>query len=117
MLTKEQSEELKKCIIELAEMEFAPSNKDVKDIVGSFVQYNDLADVKMWLRNKGSKVYPGPDRISLFVEKNNLSLKDATKLCVARYNATKNSFIIYHYYDILEERIQKLGLQNYPDLI
>ena len=55
--------------------------------------------------------------ISLFLEKNSLSLKNATKLNVAMYNATKNSFIMYHYYDILEESIQKLGLQNRPDLI
>ena len=44
MLTQEQSKELKKCIVELAEMGFAPSIKDVRDIVGSYVQYNDLAD-------------------------------------------------------------------------
>ena len=103
MLTKEQ---LKKCIVKLAEMGFAPSIKDVRDTVGSYVQYNDLADAKMRLQYKGNEGYPGPDWISLFLEKNNLSLKDDTKLNVARYNATKNPFIIYHYYDILEESIQ-----------
>ena len=87
-------------------MGFAPSIKDVKDTVGSYVQYNDLADAKMRLQYKGNEGYPGPDWISLFLEKNNLSLRDDTKLNAARYNATKNPFIIYHYYDILEESIQ-----------
>ena len=105
MLTKEQLEELKKCIVELVEMGFAPSNKDVRDIIDSYLQYNDLVDAKIRLRYKGSEGYPGPDWISLFLEKNNLSLKDATKFSVARYNATQNFFIIYHYYDILEESI------------
>ena len=49
MLTKEQSEEFKKCIVELAEMGFAPSNRDVRDIVSSYMQYNNLADAKMRL--------------------------------------------------------------------
>ena len=49
VLTKEQSKELNKCTVELAEMGFAPSIKDVRDIVGSYVQYNDLADTKMRL--------------------------------------------------------------------
>ena len=52
VLTKEQSEELKKCIVELAEMGFAPSVKDVRDIVVSYVQYNELADAKMRLQYK-----------------------------------------------------------------
>ena len=46
-----------------------------------------------------------------------LSLKQATKLSVPIYNATKNPFIIYHYYDILEETIERLNLRNRPHLI
>ena len=46
-----------------------------------------------------------------------LSLKNATKLSKARSNATKNPFIINHWYDLLEETIDKLGLGDRPDLI
>ena len=56
--------------------------KDVRDIVGSYVQYSDLTDAKMWLRYKGNEGYPVSDCISLFLEKNSLPLKDATKLNV-----------------------------------
>ena len=37
---------------------------------------------------------PGPVWISLYMKRNNLSLKEATKLSIARYNATKNPFSI-----------------------
>lgn len=40
------------------------------------------------------------------MKRNNLSLKEATKLSIARYNSTKNPFIIYHLYDILENTIK-----------
>ena len=47
----------------------------------------------------------------------NLSLQHATKLCKARRNATKNPFIINHWYDLLEKTISNLQLENRPDLI
>ena len=45
------------------------------------------------------------------------SIKDATKLSVCRYNATRNPFIIYHWYDLVIETIQEMKLENRPDLI
>ena len=51
-----------------------------------------------------------------FHEKKNLSLKNATKLSKARYNATKNPFVIFHWFDLLEETIRKLGTVDRPDL-
>ena len=47
----------------------------------------------------------------------NLSLKNATKLLKPHQNATKNPFIINHWFDILEETIENLGLKERPDLI
>ena len=52
-----------------------------------------------------------------YLKRNNLSLKEATKLSSARYNATKNPFVIFHYFDILEEAIEKLKIRDRPDLI
>ena len=34
------------------------------------------------------------------------SLKEATKLSTARYNTTKNRFIVNRYYDILGKTVQ-----------
>ena len=50
------------------------------------------------------------------MKKQNLSLKNATKLCKARYNAEKNPFIVNHCFHVLEETIKKLGIENRPDL-
>ena len=43
-----------------------------------------------------------------FLEK--LSLKDASKLSKERHNATRNPFIIYQFYDLLQTTINELGL-------
>ena len=40
------------------------------------------------------------------MKKKNLSAKQAATLSSARYNATKNLFIIFHFYDLLEETIK-----------
>ena len=66
---------------------------------------------------KGVKGSPGPDWLIGFMKRQNLSLKQAIKLCKARRDATKNPFIIYHYFDILEETVKKLGIEDRPDLI
>ena len=46
------------------------------------------------------------------MDKNSLSLKEGKKLSQAWYNATKNPFIIYNYFDLLEKTIHELDLQN-----
>ena len=51
------------------------------------------------------------------MDKNSLSLKEATKLSPTRYNATKNPFIIYNYFDLFEKTIHELDLQNHAELI
>ena len=117
VFTNEENEELKTCIVQLAELGFAPSITDLREIVFNYVQQNDLEHAQKRLKYNGNKGYPGPDWIAAFLERNQLSLKNATKLSVARYNATKNPFIIYHYYEMLEDCIQKLGLEDRPDLI
>ena len=47
----------------------------------------------------------------------NLTAKKATTLSTSRYNATKNSFTIKHFYDFLEKSVSDLGLHEGPDLI
>ena len=60
---------------------------------------------------------PGTRLSSTFMKKQHLSFKNTTKLCKARYNATKNPFIVNHWFDILEETIKKLSIEGRPDLI
>ena len=86
-------------------------------LVESYVQHNNHEKWKKVLKFKGRPGYPGPDWLKSFMDKNSLSLKEATKLSRAWYNATKNPFIIYNYFDLLEKTIHELGLQNRAELI
>ena len=63
---------------------------------------------------KNLKWSPGKDWISSFLKRQNLSLKNATKLSKPPQSATKNPF--NHWFDILEETIENLGLEERPDL-
>ena len=101
----------------MAELGFALSISDIGELVESFVLHNGMENAKARLKYGSRKGHPGPDWVKLFMKRNNLSLKEATKLCVARYNATKNPFIVYHFYDILEQTINDLGIENRPDLL
>ena len=97
----------------MAELGFALSVRDVVELVDSFVSFNELEDAKLRLKFKGRQGHPSPDWMKRKkMERNNLSLKNATKLNVACYGATKNPFIIYHFYDISEITIKDLGIEN-----
>ena len=86
-------------------------------MVESYVAYNDQERAKKVFKYKGRIGYPGPDWVNKFIKNNGLSSKQATTLSAARYNATKNPFIIYHFYEILESKIKELGIENRGDLI
>ena len=82
--------------------------KDVAQLVESYVQHNNHEKGKIFLKFKVIPGYPGPDWLKSFMKKNSLSLKEAAKLSGVRYNATKNPFITYNYFDLLEETIHEL---------
>ena len=113
----EEEIELKECIVKLAELGFPLTLKDIGELVESFVSLNRIEHAKKIFKFGGRPGHPGPDWMNSFIKRNNLSLKQATKLSVPRYHATKNQFNIYHYYDILEETIDRLNLRNRPHLI
>ena len=71
-----------------------------------------MDNAKARLKYGSRKGHLGTDWVKLFMKRNNWSLKKATKLCVAQYNTTKNPCIIYHLYDILEQAIKDLGIEN-----
>ena len=51
------------------------------------------------------------------MKQQNLSLKKCYKTIKPCQNATKNPYIINHWFDILEETTENLGLKESPDLI
>ena len=112
-----EMEELKGCIVDLADLGFAPTISDIREIVRDYVEENSHARAKSVFKYKGVNGCPGPDWVSSFMKSQKMSLKEATKLCTARLNATKNPFIVYHWFDLLEKTIEELGIKDRPDLI
>ena len=95
---------------------FAPTLSDIREIVTDYVNINKKEKAQKTFHYKNLKGSPGKDWTSLFMKRQNLSLKNA-KLSKPCQNATKNPFIINHWFDILEESIENLGLKECPDLI
>ena len=93
------------------------TKRDIGELVHSFVEYNDHAHGKKTFYYRGIKGYSGPDWLNKFIIHGNLSAKKATTLSTSRYNATKNPFIIKHFYNLLEKSVRDLGLHERPDLI
>ena len=117
MFPSDEILELKNCVIDMAELGFAPTLSDIRELVTDYVNENNHLKRKEIFSDKGVSGSPGPDWIASFMKMSGLSLKNATKLSKAHNNATKNPFIINHWYNLLEESIDKLGLGDRPDLI
>ena len=84
---------------------------EIREIVFGYVTNNNHEKGLSTFHFKGVKGSPGPDWLIGFMKRQNLSLKQA------RHDATRIPFIIYHYFDILEETVKKLGTVLKTDLI
>ena len=110
--------DLRSCISELAELGFAMTLSDIAELVENYVAVNNHQRGKKIFKRGGRIGYPGPDWLSSFLKRYDLSLKEATKLSAPRYNATKNSFIIYNFYELLEKVLDKHPIiAERPDLL
>ena len=94
--------------MKLAELGFALTLSDIKEIVTDYVNINGIEKAQEIFNFKGLKGCPGKDWLSGFMRQQKLSLKNATKLSKPRQNATKNPFIINHWFDILEKTVKKI---------
>ena len=90
----------------LADLGFGMTVRDISELVQSYVEHSDHECEKKTFHYKGKQGYPGPDWMSSFIKNNNLSLKQVTTFSIARYNATKNLFVIYHFYNLLEDTVK-----------
>lgn len=60
---------------------------------------------------------PGPDWMTAFMRRWNFSNKLPSTLEKTRKIAASDPEIIYRFYDILEERLNTLGIQDRPECI
>ena len=108
---------LKECIVKLAELGFAPTLNDIKEIVTDYVNINEIEKAQQIFNFIGLKGCPDKDWLSGFMRRENLSLKTATKLSKPHQNITINPFLINDWFHILEETVKDLVLEDRPDLI
>lgn len=110
VLQPKQEEELANHLKTMAKHGFALSKNDVLIIVQSYCSENSLK-----VPFKDNK--PGPDWFRGFAKRNKLSLKCLEPLEKVRKTATGDPFTIYNFYDLLEEQIRVLGLEDKPSHI
>ena len=91
--------------------------RDVGELAESQVSSTEHERRQVYLKHDGRFGFPGADCMTSYLKRNKLSLKETTKLSSARYNARKNPFVTFHYFDILQEAIEKLKTRDRPDLI
>ena len=91
--------------------------RDVGELAESQVSSTEHERRQVYLKHDGRLGFPGADCMTSYIKGNKLSLKETTKISSARYNARKNPFAIFHYFDILQEALEKLKIRDRPDLI
>ena len=80
---------------------------EVWESVESYISSDEFERGQKYLNHNGQSGFPGPDWMNFCFKRNNLFLKEVTKLSSARYNTTKNPFLVFHYFELLEEAIKK----------
>ena len=98
------------CIASLCKLGFSPTRSDVKDLVKEYVETNS---VETSFKNNR----PAKDWLRLFMDRNNLFMKKANLISSARKSATENLFVIFDFYEVLEEVIQEKNLFDKPQHI
>ena len=87
----------------LCKLGFSPTKIDIQNLVKNYVVEHNL---KTPFKNN----CPGKDWIREFMNRNNLSLKKANMISSARKSSTANPFIIYDFYDVIENIITENNL-------
>ena len=98
-MSAELESNLAKCIEVLCNVGFSPTREEIKELVQNYLVQNTIT-VSVF---KDSR--PGNDWLKSFMLRNNLSLKKANMISSARKSVTANPFIIYDFYDLLEELV------------
>ena len=79
---------------------FSPTKEQIKNTVKEYVQLHELITP---FKND----CPGKDWIRGFMNRNKLPLKKATMISSVKKSATGNPFIVYDFFDVIEDIINK----------
>ena len=96
---------LSQCIAVLCNLGFSPTREEILNLVRDYLNANNI-NISTFKDNR-----PGYDWFNSFMGRNNLSLKKANMICIARKSATANPFIVYDFYDLLAELMEKYNFR------
>ena len=100
-LPAELETKIANCIEVLCNLGFSPTKEEIKQYVQDYLLNNNITVSAF----KDSR--PGNDWLNSFMSRNNLSLKKANMISSTRKSTTANPFIIYDFYDTLEELFEQ----------
>ena len=83
---------------------FSPTANEVIDLVVDFMKMNAL-DISYFKSGR-----PGRDWLNAFMKRQKLSMKNAEMICASRKNATENPWIIYDFYESIDNIIKTQNL-------
>lgn len=109
-LTNDVEEKLANHLCIMAKNGFALSKEEVLDVVKEYVEQNSL--VVPFTGNR-----PGHDWYKGFCKRQKMSLKKMEPLEKARKINTSDPFLIYNFYDLVEQNIKDLSLEDKPNHI
>ena len=90
----------------MCKLGFSPTIQEILHLVSCYLSANSLS-LSSFKTGK-----PGMDWFYAFAKRNNLSLKKAALTSSARKSATANLFVVYDFYDQLDEIIKSNNLNE-----
>ena len=89
------------CIGVLCKLGFSPTMNEVIEMVADYIQANEI-NVPQFINGK-----PGRNWLHAFMQRNKLSMKKVELISAERKSATANPFVIYDFYEQLNDIVQK----------
>ena len=85
----------------MEKMGLGPTVCEFQDIIQDYLAANEIKTI--FENNR-----PGRDWVRNFLKRNSLTLKNGGQMQIARKSVTSDPFVIYGYYDMLEEELERL---------
>ena len=109
-LPKELENTLADLLKKMEQMGMGPSVAEFIEIVHDYLVANEVV-------TKFSDNRPGRDWARNFLKRYNFTLKKGGQMQLARKSVTSDPFVIYGYYETLEEVVKQLGIEDRPECI
>lgn len=110
VLSREKEIDLSEKIKTMAKWGWALTRLEIKNIVHTYVVQNNV-------QNNFKNNYPGKDWLIAFFKRNGLIAKKLEQLEKSRRQTTSDPFIVYSFYELLNQTMTSLDLHSKPQYI